>query len=63
MFFIPEETSNDAKERDSHQKKAEGHDGLRPYHLLKQKLHKHHHHHHSNGKIDAQASTVVNNSN
>ena len=61
-FFIPEEISNDAKESDGHQKEHEGHDGLRPYQLLKHNLHQYyHHHHHNKGKIDIQALKVVHN--
>ncbi|XP_078381846.1 uncharacterized protein LOC144664603 isoform X2 [Oculina patagonica] len=40
-----DEISNHANEPDSHRKEGNGQDSLRPYHVLKQKLHKHHHHH------------------
>lgn len=41
----PTGVSSDGNDHERHHKEHEGSDTMRPYHHLKQKLHKHHHHH------------------
>ena len=57
LLLFVQEISNDANERNSHQK-DDGHDALRAYHVLKHNLHKHHHHH-NKGKTDTQHDIYI----
>ena len=57
LLFL-QEISNDANERNSHQKEDDGHNTLRPYHVLKHNLHKHHHHH-NKGKTDTRHDIYI----